>query len=201
MKLFSLLLSYPEPPLQQFMSEVSADKRVSGISDGQWIELTEFFNHFITKELLDWQAEYVQLFDNSRTVSLYLFEHLKGDSKERGQAMVDLTEFYKENGFKLEANELPDYLPVFLEFLSQIDPVRAAELLLTVRKIVDKIHSALNERKNHYQHLFKALLLSLPNNADDEATGDPLPEREEVDFDREYEEAPVTFGFDTTCKI
>lgn len=201
MKLFSLLLSYPEAPLQHLLAELSTGYNVSGINPAQRHELHDFTSHYGQKELLDWQAEYVQLFDNTRTASLYLFEHLKGDSRERGQAMVDLIEFYKEHGFRLETNELPDYIPVFLEFLSQTDAAQALELLITVRKIFDKVFAVLDERQNPYRHILKAILLSLPDSAGDEQAGEPLPERKEVDFDSEYDEEPVSFGFDTPCKI
>src|SRR3546814_14527177 len=80
-------------------------------------------------DLLDAQARYVGLFDRSRSLSLHLFEHIHGESRERGQAMIDLVEQYVEAGFYLDSTELPDFVPVFLEFTSCLDPVAAREML------------------------------------------------------------------------
>ena len=120
-KILSLLLSYPNKDLQNFLSVVDAELKIEKLLASEKIgEIEKFTGHFSKMDLTDWQAEYVQLFDNSRSASLHLFEHIKGDSKDRGQAMVDMLEFYKENGMQLSANELPDYIPAFLEFLSTL---------------------------------------------------------------------------------
>ena len=125
-----------------------------------------FCNRFAALDLTSWQEEYVQLFDYSRSVSLHIFEHIKGDSRDRGQAMVNLMEFYKETGMHLTAKELPDYIPAFLEFLSTLDVVKSAGLLAETVNIMDRINEALSKSEN------------------------PL------DLDAEYAEEPVTFGGD-----
>jgi len=118
-KILSLCLSYPNADLQLFLSDIEKELQNEALLGNQKTEeVVRFVHHFLNMDLTDWQAQYVQLFDYSRSASLHLFEHIKSDSKDRGQAMVDLMEFYKENGLELSANELPDYLPVFLEFLS-----------------------------------------------------------------------------------
>ena len=68
------------------------------------------------------------MFDYSKSASLYLFEHVHGDSKDRGQAMVDLIDLYKENGLQINQPELPDYLPVFLEFLAIANTIKSRRL-------------------------------------------------------------------------
>jgi len=112
-----------------------------------------FTEHWSHHELIDWQAEYVQLFDTGKAVSLYLFEHLKGESKDRGQAMVDLMEHYSNRGMHLSASELPDYLPVFLEFLSSLSAEEAAETLSAAVNVVSLINSRLAAKDNIYRHL------------------------------------------------
>ncbi|MCP2821160.1 nitrate reductase molybdenum cofactor assembly chaperone, partial [Salmonella enterica subsp. enterica serovar Typhimurium] len=79
--------------------------------------------------LLDRQEEYVWLFDRTRSLSLNLYEHVHGESRDRGQAMAALLELYRQHGLELSANELPDYLPAFLDFLSSLPDEKAASLL------------------------------------------------------------------------
>ena len=67
---------------------------------------------------LEAQAKYDSLFERGRSLSLWLFEHVHGESRDRGQAMVDLMAQYDMAGFEINAKELPDYLPMYLEFLS-----------------------------------------------------------------------------------
>jgi nitrate reductase molybdenum cofactor assembly chaperone NarJ/NarW len=112
------LLAYPEPELiaalPQIRREVAGDRGLLGL-------LGEF-DHLPLHEL---QERYVELFDRSRALSLHLFEHVHGESRDRGQAMVDLARTYASRGVQVADNELPDYLPAFLEFLSLL-PAPAA---------------------------------------------------------------------------
>ena len=97
-KILSLLLSYPDAGLQAFLPEaISVLEDESLLAAEKIKDIGCFSNHYRTMKLTDWQADYVQLFDCSRSASLHLFAHLKGDSRDRGQAMVDLLEFYREN--------------------------------------------------------------------------------------------------------
>ena len=129
-KVLSLLLSYPNDELQKFLSQVENILREESLLQDDKIQgLIAFCNRFGKLDLTNWQEEYVQLFDYSRSVSLHIFEHIKGDSRDRGQAMVNLMEFYKESGMQLTTKELPDYIPAFLEFLSTLALEKAAELL------------------------------------------------------------------------
>ena len=150
-------------------------------------------------DLTDWQAEYVQLFDYSRSASLHLFEHVKSDSKDRGQAMVDMLEFYKENGLQLSANELPDYLPVFLEFLSNQQVEKAAELLAEPVNIIARIHAALEEKKNIYRHILLAVISLSSKKPDAKVTEAIIKNEKPLNLDAEYEEKPVEFGTNNTC--
>lgn len=162
-KILSLFLSYPDPDLQDFMHEGTEELRKDGLLEGRILDNLEgFAGHFSGMDLIEWQAHYVSLFDTSRSTSLYLFEHLKGDSRERGQAMADLLEFYRENGLELSEGELPDYLPVFLEFLSVLDMQKASELLSQPVNIINRIYTVLNESNNMYRHVFEAIISLSP---------------------------------------
>lgn len=85
-----------------------------------------------SQDLYELQARYVDLFDRSRALSLHLFEHVHGESRDRGQAMVDLKALYESHGLEITASELPDFLPLFLEYLS-LRPLEEAKALLGKR--------------------------------------------------------------------
>lgn len=194
-KILSLLLSYPNRELQDFLFEAESKLREEALlSEDKISGIAEFCIDFINSDLIDWQAEYVQLFDYSRSVSLHFFEHVKGDSKDRGQAMVDLMEFYRKNGMKLTSKELPDYVPVFLEFLSTLSPTKSAELLGDTVNILDRINVALSEKGNTYSYLFQAIISLSDRKPDKDITHEMIKNEKPLNLDAEYEEEPVVFG-------
>lgn len=194
-KILSLLLSYPNDELQNFLPEVERELREEALLQADRIdEIGEFCKRFNYLDLTDWQGEYVQLFDYSRSVSLHIFEHIKGDSRDRGQAMVNLIEFYKEKGMYLTARELPDYIPAFLEFLSTLSIAKAAELLGETVNIMDKINIALSDGNNPYSFIFKAIISLSAKQPDKAITKAMIKNEKPLDLDAEYEEEPVTFG-------
>jgi nitrate reductase delta subunit len=200
-KILSLLLSYPDAELQEFLPEaMTLLQGESLLRPGKIGEVETFVSRFRKMDLTDWQAEYVQLFDYSRSASLHLFEHIKGDSKDRGQAMVDMIEFYSENGWQLSPGELPDYIPVFLEFLSGLEPSKAAGHLADPVHIINRIYLALKEKNNPYQHILSAVI-SLSEKEPGQKETDLIIENEKpLDLDAEYEEAPIEFGgIHTSC--
>jgi nitrate reductase delta subunit len=116
--ILSHVLRYPTQELQQAAPELLAMLELDGVLEGGQIEkLNPLVEALIEEELLDLQERYVGLFDRGRAVSLHLFEHVHGESRDRGQAMVDLRNRYEAQGLEITANELPDYLPMFLEYL------------------------------------------------------------------------------------
>ena len=162
-KILSLFLSYPTKDLQDFLHEGNEELKKEYLLNPSILEnLGKFACHFTGMDIIDWQANYVSLFDTSRNTSLYLFEHLKGDSKERGQAMADLMDFYRENGMHLSEGELPDYLPAFLEFLSCLDKQKASELLSQTVNVINRIFLLLKEKDNIYRHVFEAVIFLSP---------------------------------------
>ena len=194
-KVLSLLLSYPNEELQKFLPQVENILREDSLlQDDKVSGLIEFCNRFSRLDLINWQEEYVQLFDYSRSVSLHIFEHIKGDSRDRGQAMVNLMEFYKVRGMQLTTKELPDYIPAFLEFLSTLTPEKAAELLGETVHVMDRINEALNESGNTYSSIFKAIISLSAKKPDKAITQEMIKNEKPLDLDAEYEEEPVTFG-------
>ena len=194
-KILSLLLSYPNEELQKFLLEVEKELREESLLHENRInDISKFCERFNQLDLTNWQGEYVQLFDYSRSVSLHIFEHIQGDSRDRGQAMVNLMEFYKEKGMHLTAKELPDYIPAFLEFLSTQSISKSSELLGETVNIMDKINEALSEGENLYSSIFKAIISLSAKQPNKEITREMIKNEKPQDLDAEYEEEPVTFG-------
>jgi nitrate reductase delta subunit len=150
------------------------------------------------QDLLDAEAEYVAQFDRGRAASLHLFEHVHGDSRDRGQAMVDLRKVYERCGFRLMANELPDFVPAMLEFLSTRPHAEADEMLADCAHILRSIGETLHERHSAYAAVFAALLsfAGEPGLSRDKRS-EPRPD--EKSLDEEWTEEPVVFGPAAAC--
>jgi nitrate reductase delta subunit len=147
---------------------------------------------------MDAQATYIGLFDQSRSLSLHLFEHIHGESRDRGQAMVDLLAHYRSKGFDLATVELPDFLPLFLEFLSTQPLGEARDLLGETVDIVSLLRARLQKRQSPYAAVLRAVEALAPCRADSRAlqetvAGEAADDTPEA-LDRTWEEAPVTFN-------
>ena len=117
-KILSLLLSYPTEEFQAAASELTAVLDQEALLPARMRpRLAALIDELATRDLYDLQERYIHLFDRTRSLSLHLFEHVHGESRDRGQAMIDLMELYEKAGLQIDAKELPDYLPLFLEFL------------------------------------------------------------------------------------
>ena len=92
-------------------------------------ELQALIDALRNADPLQVEADYVELFDRGRATSLHLFEHVHGDSRDRGPAMIDLGQTYEKAGLILAEGELPDYLPAVLEFVSTQPPREARAFL------------------------------------------------------------------------
>lgn len=158
-KILSLLLDYPNKELYEVISDiVQLFEENRELNDEQMSHLCEFINYIKPMSLSKWQMVYVQMFDYSPRTNLYLFDHVYGNSRERGQAMVDLNEMYEKSGFKPNTNELPDFLPVFLEYLSLLDDSNESDILLReVSHILKNMRKALKKKKSPYYHLLEIL--------------------------------------------
>ena len=153
------LLRYPDAELRAAAGELGAALHDEGaLAAGRLAELDALVRRLAAAPGLRVEAEYVELFDRGRRTALHLFEHVHGDSRDRGQAMVDLTQTYDRAGLQLVPGELPDYLPVVLEFASTQPPAQAREFLRETAHIVRAIFSALLERQSPYASVLAAVL-------------------------------------------
>lgn len=202
LKALSLTLSYPTGELQSAMPEIGevlgADPR---IGTGTRAALQTLTGRLGQGDLYDLQESYVMLFDRSRTLSLNLFEHVHGESRDRGGAMVSLIETYREGGFEPATSELPDHLPVLLEFLASRPVSEAKETLADAAHILDALSARLARRESDYAVVFAALLQIAETKADAGAVAEMLaqPDDDPTDLtalDAVWEETEVTFGPD-----
>ncbi len=200
-KICSLLLSYPNEEIQELLKDVvPALMEESRLETVEIKKIEAFVKNYSEKPLIEWQEQYVQLFDLSGTVSLNLFEHVHGISKERGQAMVDLTDEYAEAGLELKTRELPDYLPVFLEYLSLLSPENAASMLSETVHILAAIKYRLGEKSNFYASVFSALISLSGKPVEEDRLREIIQKQKPVNYDRDYEDEVVTLGGSHPCK-
>lgn len=159
LKIISALLDYPEAELLQGEAELVAELRDDPFLETQQKDqLITFVEQLCSRDLMDLQEEYVGLFDRGRSISLLLFEHVHGESRDRGQAMVDLMAVYETQGFMIDQRELPDYIPLFLEFLSLRPEQEVRQWLADVAHILALLEARLHKRESNYAILFEALL-------------------------------------------
>jgi nitrate reductase delta subunit len=159
LRVLAALLAYPDARLRDELAEMTALLAEEGaLSDSRRNELEALARWLANGEPLDVEAEYVETFDRGRSTSLHLFEHVHGDSRERGPAMVDLARTYATAGLMLEEGELPDYLPAVLEFVSTQPPREAKAFLGEISHLVNIVFSALLQRGSRYAAVMGALL-------------------------------------------
>lgn len=200
LKTASLLLSYPSTELHAALPELfsTLEKGEQGKRPEAKL-LAKLARDIAESDPYDAQARYVILFDRTRSLSLHLFEHVHGESRDRGQAMVDLMSVYEENGLLVDEKELPDFLPLFLEYLSTRPMEEAQEMLGQTLHILSALRERLKKRKSIYANLFHALEVfskAKPDKALVE-TLLALPEDDPEDLqalDAIWEEEAITFG-------
>ena len=200
LKVLSLLLAYPSADLQSAMPELKvALEEDKALGKRELNLLVRLIDDIGKHDLYDAQERYVFLFDRTRTLSLHLFEHVHGESRDRGQAMVDLMSMYEADGFEIDAKELPDYLPMFLEYLSNKPETEARELLGQTAHIITVMKERLRKRNSIYVNVFVVLEAIAKGKPDAKLVRDLLavPEDDPNDLealDRVWEEEAVTFG-------
>ena len=195
LKLLAVLLSYPSEDLVAALPEIArrlgAEPRLRGATQDA---LAGLLAELKREDLLDLQEGYVAQFDSGRSTSLHLFEHVHGDSRDRGQAMVDLNALYRRSGFVIKVNELPDYLPALLEYLATRPAEEVHELLEDCVHILRAVGERLTSCGSPYAAVFAALL-DLHGAAPLAAARTIAAKaRAERPLDEEWDEAPVEFG-------
>lgn len=207
-KVLSALISYPDDALVAAGPELRQAIDEENLLPAQCRPaLDAFIQELGDADVYDLQERYVELFDRTRSLSLHLFEHVHGESRDRGQAMIDLKAMYEENGLLLSTGELPDFLPVFLEFLSRRPQAEALKLLSDTAHILIALAERLQARDAPYEAVFRALE-ALAGPASEEATAELVPEGPNADpndfaaLDKAWEEEAVSFGPDAapSCK-
>lgn len=193
LKALGALLTYPDETLVAAIPELRAVLEDSRSEDSRSVptdlrpRLRSLLDSLASTDPFDLQEAYVNLFDTGRSTSLHLFEHVHGESKDRGQAMVDLKAHYEALGLTLVPEELPDYLPAFLEFCSLLEPAEAADFLASTAPILEALGQRLSDRGSLYAAVFPVLLaLAAPG-----STKDWPAVRPEGDLDSEWAEEPA----------
>lgn len=200
----SRLLEYPDAALwqhQQEMLEALASSEKLVAEDAR--KLGDFLHDLTARDLLDAQADYSELFDRGRATSLLLFEHVHGESRDRGQAMVDLMAQYERHGLELDSNELPDHLPLYLEYLAQLPEDEAIAGLKDVAPILGLLSARLQQRESRYAALFELLLKLADTRVDSQKVAEKIADEARDDtpqaLDAVWEEEQVKFFADKGC--
>ncbi|RUW31519.1 nitrate reductase molybdenum cofactor assembly chaperone [Mesorhizobium sp. M1E.F.Ca.ET.041.01.1.1] len=197
-KALSALLSYPTEELCAAIPDIATAVAAEGlVSDEAGKNLQPLLADLAALDLYDLQERYCELFDKTRRHSLHLFEHIHGESRDRGQAMVDLAEHYRRGGLLVAANELPDFIPLFLEFLSARPFEEARGLLTETGHIFSLLEERLAKRNAGYAAVFTAIrsIAGEPTVAADAAETDEPDEPDDLAaIDAAWEETAVAFG-------
>ncbi len=153
------LLAYPQADLLDHMGELKSAITDEGLLKGKALKnLTKFMDNLAATDLMLAQEQYVELFDRGRAHCLHLFEHVHGESRFRGQAMIDLADKYQEKGLKIGTGELPDYLPLMLEFISISGADEGFDLLAQAAPVIATIGEKLHRGKSGYATVMAAIV-------------------------------------------
>jgi len=200
LKVLSALLTYPTADLIAAASELKSVVQREGVLLGKdRAALDDLIDTLGQGDLMDAQERYILLFDRTRSLSLHLFEHVHGESRDRGQAMVDLIKVYEDGGYIPTTTELPDFLPLFLEYAATLKPADALELIGQPAHVFAALNERLRKRQSPYAAIFRALL-ALAKAKPDQATlahllAEPDPEPDDLEaLDAAWEEEEVLFG-------
>jgi nitrate reductase delta subunit len=189
LRVLSALLGYPDAKLRSHLAEMRGLLHAEGaLAPARRAEIDALIDALEAAEPMDAEADYVELFDRGRGASLHLFEHVHGDSRERGPAMIDLGQTYAAAGLILAEGELPDYLPAVLEFVSTQPPREARAFLGEMAHILNALFGALQQRRSAYAAVLGALLELAGESAQ------PVKPPAEEPLDESWAEPPVFDG-------
>jgi len=199
-KILGLLLSYPKQDLIDNIDEIQTALQAENLLPKRSMKKVLAFCDYLREgDLYELQENYVDLFDRGRAHCLHMFEHIHGESRDRGQAMVNLVESYAERGYYMAEGELPDYLPLFLEFLSKCPAEEAVEFIGDPINVIATIGVRLKKRDSLYHVLFQALEALAKVKPDAaviaEAKAEEIKEQTLDELDEEWKEAEA---FDNT---
>lgn len=198
LKILSVMLCYPQSDMQMALDEMAEVlEQENLVPERQRWAVQDLMRKMAQTDLMELQERYVRLFDRGRALSLHLFEHIHGESRDRGQAMVNLLHIYQQHGFSLNIRELPDYLPLFLEYLAQRPLAEALDMLGDALHVIALLGARLAERGSDYHVVFDALsaLVGEPADISDirQQVSQEGPDPSVVNMDKIWEEETVTF--------
>lgn len=154
--ILSVLLDYPSQDLWESLAEAKPLLADEGLLSAEDLSAVDKFLDYVHgfKDLRSWQADYSALFDTSTKINLYLFDFVYGTSKDRGQAMVDLTEEYLRAGLMPDEHELPDYLPMYLQYVANMDSQLEADAAMNdIHGVLGHMKQKFEEEKHSYAPL------------------------------------------------
>ena len=203
LKILGFLMTYPQDHHKEVLEECAQFLRSE-----QWLSenaikgIEEFLQERKTRDLLDLQEDYVDLFDRTPSLSLHLFEHIHGDSRDRGQALVDLLKVYEDAGLFMTSEETPDYLPLFAEYVSILPHKEASETIGSIVNILSALAERLKKRESAYSHVLNALIDTASRHPDLKAVEDSLKKASgnalsPAEIDKEWEEQ---FAFENSAQ-
>jgi nitrate reductase delta subunit len=198
--ILSVLLRYPDGALRADLPEIAAAIPGAGFRADLAPRLQRLARRLGLGDGLDREEAYVRLFDRGRGTSLHLFEHVHGDTRNRGPAMIELAQVYEQSGLAMDARELPDFLPLFLEFCAHAPADVAANLLGQCAPILDQLHAKLLGRGTPDARAYAAILAAALAEAGVQPAVQPTPGQERSDaeefaaLDAAWEAEPVVFG-------
>lgn len=159
LRALAMMLGYPDATLRTNLPQlIEAIDTEAAVPAARRLELRALASELARMDPMEVEARYVETFDRGRATSLHLFEHVHGDSRDRGPAMVDLAQTYEKAGLMMSPDELPDHLCVVLEFASTQPPKLAADFLGEMEHILTAIFSALRKRESPYATIIAAVL-------------------------------------------
>ena len=203
LKILGFLLTYPSESHKEVLDEC-----YNFLKDEKWVSEKElrslelFLEEMRVTDLLDLQETYVALFDRTPSLSLHLFEHIHGDSRERGQALADLANVYEQAGLVINTEETPDYLPLFLEYVSTLPSEDIRNNLGSLVNILSALSERLKNRESSYAGIFDALIEAAEKTPDRAAVDTAMKEASGAAYnleqiDKEWEEQ---FAFENTAQ-
>lgn len=200
LKALSALLSYPSEELAAAVPDIRSLLREEGhLEQAQQEALEPLLAALATQDLYELQEAYIGLFDRTRSLSLHLFEHVHGESRDRGQAMVDLKAVYEAADLVIDGSELPDFVPLFLEYVSLLPREQAGALLAEPAHVLSALGERLRKKDSPYAAVFETLLELAAASPAPEAFEALLPEAD-IDpddlqaLDALWQEEEVRFG-------
>lgn len=199
-KAIAALLDYPCQEMLDALDEIVRTVAAEpGVPPLVRARVEQMADYLWSADLMTLQERYVETFDRARRNSLHLYEHLHGEGRDRGMAMVNLAEMYRLYGYELAKSELPDYLPLLCEFLSQIPDKAASSILAETTDILEAVRRRLVERESPYASLLEALVVLTgrridPAEVDAILNAKPADPETNEELDAVWAEDPITFG-------